>query len=139
MNERKWMNETPVTEEHSEKHGVSIWWQKNDMGGGIVFMSSVATKQSDGAILYEHEDGPRIDVCEDYLQACRLVDGFVKWDGCSHLTFGDERGYLHVCEGYSFRQLTYVLRRVAELAIEHGDLDFCAEMSVALEVEDVKG
>ena len=34
----------------------------------------------------------------DIDEAPAAVAGFVKWDGCSHLTFGDDGdGYLHVC------------------------------------------
>ncbi len=25
------------------------------------------------------------------------LKGFIKWDGCSHIWFGDENGYLHIC------------------------------------------
>jgi hypothetical protein len=31
----------------------------------------------------------------------RQLSGFVKWDGCSHLYFGEKEspGYLHLCDG----------------------------------------
>lgn len=32
------------------------------------------------------------------------LKGFIKWDGCSHIWFGDENGYLHLCGKTYFEQ-----------------------------------
>lgn len=32
------------------------------------------------------------------------LKGTIKWDGCSHIYFGDENGYLHLCGKFYFDQ-----------------------------------
>lgn len=32
----------------------------------------------------------------------RYISGEIKWDGCSHITFGDENGYIHLCGKHDF-------------------------------------
>jgi len=50
----------------------------------------------------------------DWREAARYVDGSVKWDGCSHLYFGDEEAYLHLCGRKQFDNLTATLIAVYE-------------------------
>jgi hypothetical protein len=44
-----------------------------------------------------YDDGTPVDY-ELYLK------GTIKWDGCSHIWFGDENNYLHLCGKYYFDQ-----------------------------------
>ena len=45
-----------------------------------------------------------------------FISGFIKWDGCSHLYFGDGDGYLHLCGKAYFKELKEVLDAVWEKA-----------------------
>jgi len=33
----------------------------------------------------------------EVLDTEHYLKGYIKWDGCSHIWFGDENGYLHLC------------------------------------------
>jgi hypothetical protein len=63
--------------------------------------------------------------------ACPQVHGMIKWDGCSHVYFGNPKGkgegtdgYLHLCGEGSWLWLQHVLARVwlrcREILIETG-------------------
>jgi hypothetical protein len=41
-----------------------------------------------------------------------FVKGTIKWDGCSHIYFGDEDGYLHLCGHKYFEDMKKVLDAV---------------------------
>ena len=57
-------------------------------------------------------------------EARRFFEGSVKWDGCSHIEFGDESGYLHMCGKLYFTKLAYALKavynRCGQLMAERG-------------------
>jgi hypothetical protein len=69
-------------------------------------------------VLYEEAtEGPGLlGGTADIAKAARYVHGFIKWDGCSHLYFGDDDGYLHVCGSRNWVQLTKTLDAVLALA-----------------------
>lgn len=50
------------------------------------------------------------------------LTGFIKWDGCSHMYFGDE-GYLHLCGLNTFEKLQKVLQKLIDRAREKGVQD----------------
>lgn len=53
-----------------------------------------------------------MDTVTTLAEAATYVRGTVKWDGCSHLYFGDETehdGYLHLCGKRHFDRLTRLL------------------------------
>ncbi len=54
------------------------------------------------------------DEVTDPREAERYFEGSVKWDGCSHVNFGDENGYLHLCGGAHFQKLAATLESVYE-------------------------
>lgn len=58
---------------------------------------------------YEHKDERDYDV---YLK------GTIKWDGCSHLHFGDE-GYLHLCGKYFFDIHIKIMKAVWNICTAH--------------------
>lgn len=33
----------------------------------------------------------------EVLETEQYLKGYIKWDGCSHIWFGKENGYLHLC------------------------------------------
>lgn len=49
-----------------------------------------------------------------------LFEGTIKWDGCSHLTFGHEEGngYLHLCGPGDYRILTEAMCHAWRIAKE---------------------
>ena len=47
---------------------------------------------------------------EKYLSAT------IKWDGCSHVTFGDEDGYIHICGENSWKNHIRVMEALLDLA-----------------------
>lgn len=60
----------------------------------------------------------------DHESLERFIKGEIKWDGCSHIYFGDENGYLHLCGRGYFDNMKNVLDAVwakAEREIEHFD------------------
>ena len=52
--------------------------------------------------------------CKDDLEI--FVRGIIKWDGCSHIYFGDEDGYLYLCGRKYFDDMKKVLDAVWEKA-----------------------
>lgn len=58
------------------------------------------------------------ETTENISEAQTLIKGTIKWDGCSHIYFGDEEGYIHVCGGGNWRMLIKVLDRIFEFAKE---------------------
>jgi len=47
-----------------------------------------------------------------------FIRGTIKWDGCSHINFGDENGYLHLCGLNYFKDVSKVLKAVWKKASE---------------------
>lgn len=58
------------------------------------------------------------DETKNINEAQTLFRGSVKWDGCSHVTFGDEEGYIHLCGKYNWLSLQEALSRVYKKAGE---------------------
>lgn len=117
--------------EHNEAVGVTIVWRATEHS--FEFRAREGTMQQDGkTVCYMYMPAGASEMTEDFDTAERFVDGWVKWDGCSHLNFGDKDsdGYMHVCGGRSYWSLCETLRRVQELAVKHvPKLDrSCAEM-----------
>ena len=52
-------------------------------------------------------------------EAQTYIEGTIKWDACSHVTFGDEDGYIHICGGRSWRQHIELMERVFGLARDY--------------------
>lgn len=61
-------------------------------------------------------------------EAQTLIKGFIKWDACSHVTFGDEDGYIHLCGGYSWFVLQEVIKRIWEIAMKELPQEHSKEM-----------
>ncbi len=77
--------------------------------------------------IYEKEGAKSSeDTTENIDEAQTLVRGVVKWDGCSHYTFGDEDGYIHLCGGSNVKNLSEIIKKIynrcGELMRENGGL-----------------
>ena len=93
--------------------------------------SSVLTKDDNGyplfllQVLDVHDHAINFNVwavdsweVDDAHTPCDLdkhLEGSIKWDGCSHLTFGDE-GYLHFCGERYFKQHCEMLKALYKTA-----------------------
>lgn len=58
------------------------------------------------------------DETENLDEAQTLIKGLIKWDVCSHVTFGDETGYIHLCGGRSWFNFQEAVKRIWEIAMK---------------------
>jgi hypothetical protein len=110
----------PVAEgvETWEEHGLEVRWVAYEHRLEFRVRSYAETLPSGSSIwrreyMTEDENGVILPA-PDFDKADRFIDGTIKWDGCAHVEFGDERGYLHLCDMEGIR---FVLRSLYDLAI----------------------
>lgn len=105
-------------EHHWREYDATVRWEAYDVY--LDFKVREGTRQDDGSVCYSYfnaDGGP--EWTDDFEHGERYVDGSVKWDGCSHLNFGDGEdnpGYLHLCGARCFRNLNAILREVFLIA-----------------------
>lgn len=46
----------------------------------------------------------------------KLFSGTMKWDGCSHLSMGDEEGYVHLCGGAAWEDFRKAMEYIESYA-----------------------
>ena len=73
------------------------------------FVAQIVGEDDNGYLYQQNGATSSCDMTHDPHHAERLFDGFIKWDGCSHVTFGDDTGYLHLCGKRDFTQLREAL------------------------------
>lgn len=73
--------------------------------------------ESKGGCGMDDKSTKSIDEANAYIQ------GSVKWDGCSHVNFGDEDGYVHLCGPRSFKEMIFILERIYRDCYEIGGFD----------------
>ena len=59
-------------------------------------------------------------------EAQTLISGVVKWDGCSHYTFGDKDGYIHLCGNQSIKNIIQAIKKIYNRSgelMERKDID----------------
>lgn len=69
-------------------------------------------------VSWETNDNNTVSETEHYLK------GDIRWDGCSHFNFGNERGYMHLCGKGDYNNMTKVLEALwkeASVRIESWD------------------
>lgn len=59
------------------------------------------------------DDSYTIDESEVVMKGC------VKWDGCSHLTFGDSDRYMHLCGKHHWDDFVAMIPQVYEFVKTH--------------------
>ena len=69
-----------------------------------------------------------MDTTEDMDEAQTLIKGCVKWDACSHVTFGDDDGYIHLCGGSSWFNFMEATKRVWEIAMKELPEEYSKDM-----------
>lgn len=68
------------------------------------------------------------DMTENLSEAQTAFEGYIKWDACSHVTFGDEDGYLHLCGGRSWKNIIEAINRIWKIAEEKLPKDHSRDM-----------
>lgn len=70
-------------------------------------------------------NGPRFwgdpdQQCDDITKATPEIKASIKWDGCSHVWFGEkgDSGYMHLCGSGCWRTVARVLPMMRDLAID---------------------
>jgi hypothetical protein len=107
-------------EDHNRELDLSIRWRCD--GYGIEYRTRQCTRQDDGSFMGCYfDEGGRQEWTDDFDKMERFIDGWIKWDGCSHINFGDENGYLHLCGGRHYESVIWVLRYTSELALKHAE------------------
>jgi hypothetical protein len=53
----------------------------------------------------------------DIDEAQTLIRGWIKWDACSHINFGDKDGYIHLCGGIAWYNFQEAIKRIWGIAI----------------------
>lgn len=68
---------------------------------------------------YERKGATSSDgITENLDEAQTLIRGLIKWDACSHVTFGDEKGYIHLCGGRSWFNFMKATERIWDIAMK---------------------
>lgn len=68
------------------------------------------------------------DTTNSLEEAQTLIMGRIKWDACSHVTFGDKDGYIHLCGGRSWFYLIEVIKRIWGIALKELPQDHSKDM-----------
>jgi hypothetical protein len=55
---------------------------------------------------------------ENIKESEMYLSGSIKWDGCSHNTFGAENGYIHGCTREEMKNLSKLFDILFDMAIE---------------------
>lgn len=74
-------------------------------GRGVPDDAPLYTKKG-ATVSSDHVEDPRL--------AERFVAGSVKWDGCAHLNFGSDDGYVHFCGREDFDKVGSVMPMIYE-------------------------
>ena len=110
------MNE-PIIEEVGGEFGATVRYLLNDYGVAVDFFAAeILGREGDTnkPLYWRKGSDSSEDNTSNFSDAERYVEGSVKWDGCSHVSFGDENGYLHLCGRADFDKLAEVLTTIHE-------------------------
>lgn len=93
---------------------------KREFGQSLDFAVYEVLGESEGERYYEGKGGCGWDdkATTDIKNANTLFRGYIKWDACSHVYFGDDDGYIHVCGFHSWKNLHEAIKRVWNFATE---------------------
>lgn len=111
---------TETREHYGGDYGVTVLYTMDSESTAhcdFVAVEVAARGVPDNAPLYERKGATSSgDHVTDPHDAEPLVNGTVKWDGCSHVFFGeaDNSGYIHLCGREAWDTLVDVLPRIYE-------------------------
>lgn len=60
----------------------------------------------------------------DTDKANKYIHGTITWDGCSHIYFGSEEGYIHLCGSRNFKNISDLLLKIYNRCYEIGGFDY---------------
>ena len=106
-----------LTEDFGGDFGVTVVFLETDKYPSSVkfYAAEIIAYDDDGPFYQKLGADSSEDTVRDPLQADRYVEGFVKWDGCSHINFGDiDSGYIHICGIRDFTKLVTVIPAIYE-------------------------
>lgn len=88
-------------------------------------VTGIEDSPNKGKIIYERRGaGNSMDTVYDPHEAEPFIAGSVKWDGCSHMWFGNKDGYLHLCGFEDVDKLSNTLKQIhkrcGELMVKQG-------------------
>ena len=63
-----------------------------------------------GEIEFEKKGTDNLTTTTNKEDAKTILEGSIKWDGCSDVRFGDDNGYIHNCDG--FITITNLLKKI---------------------------
>lgn len=116
-------------EQHYAAHDVTVRWEV--YSHRLDFTAREGTQQDDGSCSYAYFDQAGVQhFTDDFALGEQFVSGTIKWDGCSHLNFGVDNGYLHLCGGRHVATLAALLVHMYRLAASEvpGFDAACAEL-----------
>lgn len=71
-------------------------------------------------IEYERKEAANgMDTTKNVENAQPAIDATIKWDACSHVDFGDDTGYLHICGGANWKNFIELQKRIFFLARDY--------------------
>ena len=112
------MSKTEITEYLGNPHMPTIavvYATDVDYATHVDFRAYEIVEWDDDGPIYPREGSQTsMDDVRDLERAERYLVGTVKWDGCTHVTFGNEDGYLHLCGCRSVGQLANTLSTIYE-------------------------
>ncbi len=106
------MNE--IVEHIGGDFGVTVIYTLSKYPSIEFFAAEIVAIDDDGALYTLQGASSSDDHARDPRNAERFISGQVKWDGCSHINFGDEHGYLHLCGRSSFDKVCLTLDKIYE-------------------------
>jgi hypothetical protein len=121
-----------IVEQVGGEYGATVRYKVHENGASVEFFAAKilsvgkAVDQDEFHPEYwqKGEDSYPHEGAQSFENAERYVEGFVKWDGCSHVCFGNEDAQLHLCGKSEFDKLATILAaiyaRCGELMLEAG-------------------
>jgi hypothetical protein len=93
----------------------------------VDFKAYEIVAEESNAPLYEAKEAKSSEeMVREIADAQTYIRGAVKWDGCSHVYFGDDNGYIHLCGKLHIRKITQTLEKIYNRAgelMERKDVD----------------
>lgn len=107
-----------IIENVGGEYGATVRFKVHENGALVDFFAASieslgkAADQTEFHPEYEQKDDDS-HATQSFETAVRYAEGFVKWDGCSHVEFGDDEDrYIHLCGKSDFDKLATVLAAI---------------------------
>lgn len=107
------MGTEPSIEQIGDGFGITVRYEPHEAHVDFFAYEVLGVSESGQKWYWRKGAEDSSDNTDSIADAEHYVKGSVKWDGCSHLNFGDE-GYLHLCGRADFDKLTEALPVIYE-------------------------